>query len=79
MPFSVIIATFGYILNAIKLTHKHINFYKKAQQPGTVLNALSEEIYPFSNISNEELSETNQGKNIKFKVFTQKNLSKKLI
>ena len=33
----------------------------------------SEEIYPFSNISNEELFETNQGKNIKFKVFTQKN------
>ena len=33
----------------------------------------SEEIYPFLNISNEELFETNQGKNIKFKVFTQKN------
>ena len=33
----------------------------------------SEEIYPFLNMSNEELFETNQGKNIKFKVFTQKN------
>ena len=33
----------------------------------------SEKIYPFSNISNEELFETNQGKNIKFKVFTQLN------
>ena len=31
-----------------------------------------EEIYSFSNISNEDLFETNQGKNIKFKVFTQK-------
>ena len=33
----------------------------------------SEEIYPFSNISHEDLFETNQGKSIKFKVFTQKN------
>ena len=33
----------------------------------------SEEIYAFLNISNEELFETNQGKNMKFKVFTQKN------
>ena len=33
----------------------------------------SEEIYPFLNISNEELFETNQGKNVKFKVFTKKN------
>ena len=37
----------------------------------------SEEIYPFSNISNEELSGTNQGKNIKFKVFTQKKSEQK--
>ena len=33
----------------------------------------SEEIYSFLNISNEEPFETNQGKNIKFKVFTKKN------
>ena len=33
----------------------------------------SEEIYPFLNISNEELFETNQGKNMTFKVFTPKN------
>ena len=38
----------------------------------------SEEIYPFSNISNEELFETNQGKNIKFKVFTQKKSEQKI-
>ena len=34
------IATFGYMLNAIELTHKDISFYKKAQQRGTALNAL---------------------------------------
>ena len=33
----------------------------------------SEEIYMFSNISNGELFETNQEKNIKFRVFTKKN------
>ena len=66
MLFSVIIATFGYMLNAIRLTHKHL---KKAQQSGTVLNALRKYIH-FLNISNEELVETNQGKNIKMKVFT---------
>ena len=33
----------------------------------------SEEIYSFLNVSNEEPFETNQGKNIKFKVFTKKN------
>ena len=32
----------------------------------------SEKIYPFLNISNEEPFETNQGKNIKFKVLTKK-------
>ena len=37
-----------------------------------------EAIFPFSNISNEELFETNQGKNIKFKVFTKKILDKTL-
>ena len=58
MPFSVIIATFGYMLNAIRLTHKH-NCIK-----------CSEKIYAFLNISNEECFETNQGKNINFKVFT---------
>ena len=31
------------------------------------------EIYPFLNISDEGLFETNQGKNIKFKVFTKRN------
>ena len=40
MLFSVIIATFGYMLNAMRVTHKYIRFYKKAQQSGTVLNAL---------------------------------------
>ena len=50
--------------------HKNINFYKKLSS--LVCIKCSEEIYPFSNISNE-LFETNQGKNIKFKVFTQKN------
>ena len=35
-----------------------------------------EAIFPFSNISNEELFETNQGKNIKFKIFTKKILDK---
>ena len=33
----------------------------------------SEEIYPFLSISNGELFEMNQVKNMKFKVFTQKN------
>ena len=37
MPFIVIIGTFGYMLNAIRLTHKHVSFYKKSQQPGTPL------------------------------------------
>ena len=69
MLFSVIIATFGYMLNAMRVTHKYIRFYKKAQQSGTVLNALRKYIH-FLNISNEELVETNQGKNIKMKVFT---------
>ena len=44
MPFSVIIAVFGYMLNAIRLIHKHLSLYKKAQQPGTVLNVLRKNI-----------------------------------
>ena len=64
MPFSVIIATFGYILIVIRLTHKY-NFLQKCSATWYCIK-YSEQIYPFSNISNEELSETNQGKNIKF-------------
>ena len=71
MPFSVIIATFGFMLNVIELTHKHTSFYKKSSAAWYCIKC-SEEIYPFLNISNEELFETNQGKNIKFKVFTKK-------
>ena len=44
MPFSVIIATFGFMLNAIGLTHKHTSFYKKAQQSGTVQIYKSKEL-----------------------------------
>ena len=32
-------------VKAIGLTHKHTSFYKKAQQPGTVLNALRKYIH----------------------------------
>ena len=59
------------MLNAIRLTNKHISFYKKSSAAWYCIKC-SEEIYPFLNISNEELFETNQGKNIKFKVFTKK-------
>ena len=61
MLFSVIIATFGYILSAIRLTHKH-KFLQKSSAAWDCIKC-SEEICPFSNISIEELSETNQGKN----------------
>ena len=37
--------SFGYLLNAIGLTQKHVSFYRKAQQPGTVLNALRKYIH----------------------------------
>ena len=50
--------------------------YKNAIAPEDVGQILgikcSEEIYMFSNISNGELFETNQEKNIKFRVFTKK-------
>ena len=31
MPFSVIIAIYGYMLKTTALTQKHVSFYKKAQ------------------------------------------------
>ena len=87
MPLSVIIATFGYILNDTGLTQKH-KFLQKSSAAWSVSNALKKYIrFQTSQmnflklitsrekhkVSNEELFETNHGKNIKFKVFTQKN------
>ena len=70
MPFTVIIATFGYMLNAIRLTNKH-KFLQKSSAAWCCIKC-PEEISPFLNVSNEELFETNEEKNIKFRVFTQK-------
>ena len=68
MPFSVIIATFGYMLTSIKLTHKPISFFKKSSAAWYCIK-YSEEIYPFLNISNEEFFETNQVKKHKVESF----------
>ena len=45
MPFGVIIATFGHMLNGIVLTQKRIRCYKITQQPGTILNLPRKYIY----------------------------------
>ena len=55
-----------------KINTKTYKFLQKSSAAWYCIKC-SEEIYPFLNISNEKLFETNQGKNVKFKVFTKKN------
>ena len=59
----------------VKCNRINTQIYKFLQKSSATWYCIkcSEEIYPFLNISNEELFETNEGKNIKFKVFTKKN------
>ena len=67
MPFSVT-ATFIWVY--IKCNRINTQTYKFLQKCSAAwyCTKCSEKIYPFLNISNEELFETNQGKN---KVFTK--------
>ena len=65
-------------VKCIKISTQIYKFLQKSSVAWYCIKC-SDEIYPFLNISNEELFETNQGKNIKFKVFTQKILNKTLI
>ena len=69
MPFSVIIATFGHI----KWNSINTKTYTLLENNSAAWYYIkcSKEIYLSLNNSNEELFETNQGKNVKIKIFTK--------
>ena len=71
MQYSVTIASYGCILNAMKLIYK--KFLQKSSFAWYCIKCF-EDIIPFSTISDHELSQTNKGKKIKFKVLTKKNI-----
>ena len=61
MQFNVTTASYGCALEVIKLTYKHIGFYKKSSFAWYCIKCF-EDIIPFSTISDNELSQTNKGK-----------------
>ena len=72
MHYYVTTANYGCILNVIKLTYKH-KFLNKSSFAWYCTKCF-EDIISFSAISDRELSQTNKGKKIKFKVLRKKNI-----